>query len=218
MSNVVDFHIDAYHLVISEADHRIANNLSAISGLVRRKAQHLKVDDLRQYLVDVAGRIDTVARLHRLLARANGRGIPVAPFLRDVGVAMTEIVGSDERLQVAIECPESVMLSPDSALRVGLMTAELLSNAIKYAHPTGIPTSIRIRCQQDHETTDFSFEDDGIGFPEDFDPYRSDSLGMQILHSLSHELHGACEWRDIGIGLGFVCRFPVATSAGQAKP
>jgi two-component sensor histidine kinase len=64
---------------------------------------------------------------------------------------------------------------------------------------------------------DFSFEDDGIGFPETFDPRRSDSLGMHILHLLSNDLDGACEWQDKGIGLGFVCRFPSAETTGQVR-
>jgi two-component sensor histidine kinase len=217
MSNIINFSTETSHLGSSEADHRITNNLSVISNLVRLKARHQNVDDVRQFLVDVACRIDTVARLHRLLAHPNGGDVPIAHFLRDVCEAMKEIAGSDERLHVAIECPESVRLAPESALQLGLLTAELFSNSIKYAHPTGIPTSIEVRCLQNHQMMIFSFEDDGIGFPENFDPDRSDSLGMHILRSLSHQLGGACEWQDLGIGLRFVCRFPLVRVTGQTR-
>jgi len=214
MNEIINFSTHSDRLESSEADHRITNSLSVISGLVRLKARHPDVDDIRQFLLDVAGRIDTVARLHRLLVRANGGSVPVAQFLRDVCAAMKDIAGSDEQFKMAIECPESMTLPAESALRVGLLTAELFSNSVKYAHPTGIPTSIQVSCHQDHGTMVFAFEDDGIGFPENFDPTGNESLGMQILHALTQQLRGACEWQDFGIGLRFVCRLPIT---GLAK-
>jgi two-component sensor histidine kinase len=217
MNNVVKFRVDTDRLVRSEADHRIANNLSVISSLVRLKAQHPRHDDIHQFLTDIACRIDTVGQLHRLLAHARAGRVPAARFLRDACTTMKVIAGGDDRLQVSIECPESLTLSPESALRVGLLTSELFSNSVKYAHPTAIPTSIQVSCRPDHESVVFSFEDDGIGLPENFDPSRSDSLGMQILHLLSHELRGACEWQDLGIGLRFVCRFPSSELTGRAR-
>ena len=208
-NDIVNFSTKTVPLAISEADHRITNNLAIISSLIRLKAKHPNVDDVRQFLIDVACRVDTVARLHRLLAYAQGGSVPMAQFLRSVGEAMRDIGGGNGRLHMTIECPEALTLPPDRALRIGLLTAELFSNSVKYAPPTGIPSCIQVGCRQDHDVLVFSFEDDGIGFPENFDPHRNDSLGMQILHSLSADMHGACEWHDTGIGLRFTCRFPL---------
>ena len=118
--------------------------------------------------------------------------------------------------RIAIECPNELTVSANKALSLGLITAELLANSIKYAHPTGVPTFIEIACRDEQDgTIAFLFEDDGIGFPEDFDPARNDSLGMKILESLTAQLHGLCRWQDLGIGLRFSCRFPLRAAAGE---
>jgi two-component sensor histidine kinase len=193
----------------AERDHRISNSLSIISGLVSLKAKHAKVGDVRRTLLDVAARIETVARLHRVLAYAETPAVPIGKFLLDVCAAMKSIAEDDDRLRVTVDCPHELMLPPDMALRLGLLTTELFSNSVKYAHPTGIPTLIRVTCRNENGTVVFAFEDDGIGFPEDFDPKRDDGLGMRILHSVSAQLNGVHEWQDSGTGLRFQCCFPI---------
>ena len=59
-----------------EADHRIANSLAAISGLVRVRARAADdVADPKTFLLEIADRIDTVAKLHRLLAYSNSGNV-----------------------------------------------------------------------------------------------------------------------------------------------
>jgi two-component sensor histidine kinase len=214
MSNMVHLSDPQNHLRQKEADHRIANSLSAISGLVRMKASHASGDDLRRILLDVAGRIDAVARLHRVLSHTNGTAVPLGQFFRDVCKAMKTTV-ADGSVTVTVTCSDELTLPPQQALWLGLLIAELLSNSIKYAHPTGLLTNITLGCERDHDDTfAFSFEDDGIGLPENFDPAGSDSLGMNIVKSLSEQLCGRLEWQDIGIGLRFTCRFPAGPGMG----
>ncbi len=215
MNNITLIREAADHLQAAEQDHRISNSLSVISGLVRLKATHAKVGDVRQILLDVAGRIETVARLHRLLA-ADMTGVPLRQFLQDVCEAMKSIAAEDNRFKMSIECPGELTVPAEKALRIGLLTTELFSNSIKYAHPTGVPTVIHVSCRNEGDGgLRFSFEDDGIGFPEDFDPTSHHSLGMKILESLCAQLHGQSEWQDLGVGLRFVCRFPKGVSTAD---
>jgi two-component sensor histidine kinase len=199
-------------LMARETDHRIANSLAAISALVRRKATNpcleASVEHFREVLLDVSGRIDMVARLHRLLTHTNGAAVPVTRFLRDVCAAMGSIA-PDDQVKATVECSGDLTIPPSAALPLGLLTAELFSNSVKYAHPTGLPTIIRIACVQALDgTLTFMFEDDGVGLPENFDPTHDGGLGMRLVQALSNQLHGHCEWHDFGVGLRFTCRLP----------
>ena len=191
----------------SEADHLISNNLSLLNSFIRLKAGSTDDKDLKHVLLDVAGRVDMVGRLHRILASMTSEDVKITRLLEEVCEAMRSVAG-DCKLRITVECPEAATLRPEAALQLGLLTTELLSNSAKYAHPTGLPTNVRIILAEERGgALSLSFEDDGIGFPEDFDPAQSDSLGMKIIWSASQKLHGQCEWRDLGVGLQLVCRF-----------
>ena len=93
--------------MVAEANHRIANNLSIISGLVRihgaaicKEPRMMSGDDVRLILEEVGGRLDAVARLHRLLAAGrHGAPINVADFLREIverAVSALSIGGATE--------------------------------------------------------------------------------------------------------------------------
>src|SRR5689334_20685591 len=149
MSSMATFNESPAHLSTAEEDHRISNSLSVISSLVRLKATDAKIDDVRQILLDVAGRIDTVARLHRLLARSETTAVPLGQFLGDVCSAMMSIAANDGPLRIAIECPDELTVPASKALSLGLITAELFANSIKYAHPTEVPTFIKVACRDE---------------------------------------------------------------------
>lgn len=196
----------------AELNHRVCNSLAAISSLVQMKARRAPTADVREALLDAAARIDTVARLHRLLAQDDDEtAVSLERILSDVCAAMKSITaGSDDLLVTSpIACARGLTVSSFQALRLGFLTAELISNALKYAHPTGLPTVIRIACREDGDgMVIYTFEDDGVGFPENFDPAQHPGLGMKIIRSLGAQLQGRCEWQDHGVGLRFVCRFP----------
>lgn len=201
------------NLMTREADHRIANSLASISALIRTKAGNPRIEasvgHVRQVLLDVSGRIDMVARLHRLLASSRSEDVPVAQLLRDVCEAMRSIVLDDGQVKATVECSDDLTLRPEASAPLGLLAAELFSNSVKYAHPTGLPTIIRIGFSQAHDgMLTFVFEDDGVGLPESFDPAHEGSVGMRVVRGLSNQLRAQCQWQDTGIGLRYICRFP----------
>ena len=79
-------------------------------------------------------------------------------------------------------------IDPRHALHAGLITAELLTNASKYAHPTGLPVKVHIHCEtKDDGSFMVEVTDDGVGFPENFDPSIRWGTGLSA-HA------GAGEW------------------------
>jgi signal transduction histidine kinase len=72
-----------------------------------------------------------------------------------------------------------------------LIINEALTNAFKYAFPHGRSGRIGISLQQP-EPGQYVLEikDDGVGLPENYDPGRSRSLGMTLLHGFSEQLGG----------------------------
>jgi two-component sensor histidine kinase len=56
----------------------------------------------------------------------------------------------------------------------------------------------------------FIYQDDGVGFPENFDPARDGKVGMKFIKSLSERLKGDCAWSSDSLGMGFSIVAPMA--------
>jgi two-component sensor histidine kinase len=88
---------------------------------------------------------------------------------------------------------------------------------LKYAHPTGLPAKISVACNADPADAPtallFTYEDDGVGFPEGFDLSNNGNLGMWFIRSLSKQIQGTTKWISDPLGvhfeLSFRCELPV---------
>ena len=204
-----------------EADHRIANSLATISGLVRVRARSMSAsDDPKRLLSEVADRIETVAALHRMMAQSENDKIQIATYLRQVCDKLDRALGSGKS-SLTISCSSDDAVPFRVALPLGLIAGELFSNSLKYSHPAGLPTKVTISCESDPDGIHIVYEDDGVGFPEDFDFSRGGSLGLRVIHSLVSQLGGTHQWSSDPLGVRFEVRMPSAvlgSSANVARP
>jgi two-component sensor histidine kinase len=192
-----------------EADHRIANSLAAIGGLVRVRARAADdIADPKTFLLEIADRIDTVAKLHRLLAYSNDGSVRLDQYLQEIGDRLGGALATNTPVY-SLDCSPEHIVPFKVALPLGLITAELFSNSLKYAHPTGLPVRISV-CFGLTPTNELhlSYEDDGVGFPEAFDVSHDGHLGMRFIRSLSEQLGATHKWLSDPLGIQFELRFP----------
>lgn len=104
---------------------------------------------------------------------------------------------------------EPVSLAVDRAIPAGLILNELISNAFKHAFPGGRKGSLSIEGRRCAGSVVLEVRDDGVGMPEDVDPARPKSLGLEIVAILTRQLKGTLE---IERGRGALCRvtFPAS--------
>jgi two-component sensor histidine kinase len=186
---------------LAEADHRIANNLATLTGFIRLQ-RNAFYDNGKAFtagqvcilLDDITARIDLVAKLHKSLALSvNGNGVNLGDFLEEI----SEMIGTLN--------PQGRMdLTIDNACLgyIGLLTAELLTNASKYAHPSGVPVKVNVRCEtKDDGSFMVEVTDDGVGFPENFDPATDGGLGFQLMRALANGLGAKLEFEHDSLGV-----------------
>jgi two-component sensor histidine kinase len=192
-----------------EADHRIANSLAAISGLVRMRARVAEdIADPKTFLLEIAARIETVAELHLLLAYSNSGSVRLDQYLQEICEGLGSALATTTPVY-SVDCSPGHIVPSNVALPLGLITAELFSNSLKYAHPTGLPVRISISCgSTTADELQLSYEDDGVGFPEAFDVSHDGHLGMRFIRSLSEQLGGTHKWLSDPLGVRFEIRFP----------
>lgn len=184
---------DAMDVRLQEADHRIANSLSLVAGLIQLHASEIDADEpldashVVEILNEAAARVHMVSRLHRLLARSQGQAVlDLSRFLHEIAESTVTLMTAPGRVKVVLDASSLCEAPAAKALPIGLIVGELVTNSIKYAHPAGVGGIIRLTCRLDAEgVLMVAAADDGVGLPQGFDPARARSLGMRLIHSLA---------------------------------
>jgi two-component sensor histidine kinase len=186
-----------------EADHRIANSLQIISSLVRQRARSGSIADPQKFLLEIADLIATVGSLHFLLAKSRTETVQLSDYLQEVCDRLTDAL-LPTAASVSFDCPAGIALPSKTALLLALITAELVSNSLKYAHPAGLPARITLSCSGG-ETGGLKliYEDDGIGFPDNFDISAASHSGMSFIRLLSKSLRANHRWHSDPLGVRF---------------
>ena len=206
---------------MAETDHRIANNLASLSGVIRlqrnaisKSGKTFTTEQVCELLDDVDARIEVTAKLHKSLARTkNGNGINLGDFLEEIA-EMIGTLNPTGTMELDVDNACDGYIDPRHALHAGLITAELLTNASKYAHPSGLVVKVGIRCETNDDGS-FTVEvtDDGVGFPEKFDPDHDGGLGFHLMRALANGLNAKLEFEhdSLGVRARLVRPKPLAT-------
>lgn len=197
------------HFYRKEAEHRIANSLQLISALVRQRARSGEVSDPQTFLLEIADRIETVGKLHRFLGESTTGTVQLRKYLEEICNRLRGALTATAT-SFSFDCPADCTVPAKTALSLGLITAELISNSLKYAHPAGLPTRISLSCSCEEEgRLVIAYEDDGVGFPEDFDFNEAGHMGMNFIRLLSTGLEGHHVWHSDSLGIRFEIVLPI---------
>lgn len=105
---------------VAEANHRIKNNLQAVADLLLLDRP---AGEAGRAFDETAGRIQSIAILHRLLAESSDETIDAEALLASIARAAP--------VPVAVEA-DHVALDPSRARQVGLVANELITNAFRH--------------------------------------------------------------------------------------
>ncbi|MGR4863365.1 sensor histidine kinase [Caulobacter sp. LARHSG274] len=196
---------------LSEAQHRIANNLALIAGYARLQAASVQRTDAplspREACIaleEVAARIETVGDLHRLLSDMPGRaeaGVDLGRYLARLCESLKSSLSFAGETVIAYDDAGHGHVRPDQATPVALIVSELVTNALKYAHPAGVSGRIRVSCRTRAEGLVVEVADDGVGLSDDFDPQHDGGLGFRVVRGLARQLGASLAYESDGLGL-----------------
>ncbi|HEV7367579.1 PAS domain-containing sensor histidine kinase [Arenibaculum sp.] len=182
-------------MLMREVDHRVKNSLGLISSLLLMQASEATDPAVRAQLVEANNRVLTVAQVHQRLYQTDRLDrIDFAPYLDGLCEDLDRSLGCTQKGLSLVVDAEPAELPTDRIVQLALVVNELVTNAAKYSHPEGGPGTIRIRFRIDEAGNQvLTVADDGIGFPPEFAPSRSGTLGMKLLVALADGLDGRIE-------------------------
>ena len=171
-------------LLLAELGHRAGNNLQAIIALIRITARAVPDPEIRRRVEDLAERVAKIGLIQQLLGDASHGPGAEAGFLRELAEAVRATYGADDvELAIAIE---PLRLKPAAAVALGLFVNEALSNAFKHAFTGVAQPRIEVSLRTVGEAAELVVQDNGRGLG----PAREGSMGIQLMNTLSRQLHG----------------------------
>ena len=217
-------HLQSTHFA-DEANHRIADHLAMLAALLRVRAKSfgqmhkpMSGEDVQFVLEEFAGRLETVGKLHRLLASmANGQPIDIAEYLAEIAEELVSSLTVKGQITLDCEFPVTCVLPVEQAAALGLLISELITNAVKYAHPAGVAGAIKLETsKRDDATIAIEVSDDGVGLPDDIDPLQSQSIGFRTTRMLTKQIGASISFDNYGLGLSCRLELPYTSRALKA--
>jgi len=193
--------------LVSEAHHRVGNSLALLASIVRMQARPLlsrsdtvTVAEVRALVEGLGQRLEAVGRLHGRLSRRDAP-VDLPDYLREIATSAVTALTCAGRTYLHFDITAGCIVSARAAPLVGLAVSELVMNAVKFSHPTGVAGNLVVVCRRRDELILVEVTDDGVGLPEGFDPAVDGQFGLQLLRSLAAQLKARLEFVDIGVGL-----------------
>jgi two-component sensor histidine kinase len=178
--------------LLKEVDHRVKNNLQLIGSLLNLQAARVRDPAVAELFADSRNRVRSMALAHENLSRAGDFArVSVAAHIRNLCAHLARAYDQQsQRVEISVQSGD-VQLDLDRAVWCGLIINELVSNALKHAFPGNRTGRVRVGLERlEEKRCMLTVGDDGVGLPPDFDPCRADSLGLQLVHDITDQLHG----------------------------
>jgi two-component sensor histidine kinase len=174
-------------LLLKELNHRVKNNLQMVSSMFSLQAGQFRGEPAADALIAARRRIDALMLIHQKLYRDDvDTHIKLADYIREL--ADNLVYGFGKEVDITLELAEA-RLYIDSAIPLGIIINELLTNSLKYALEGETP-SIYIALKEENYKLQLIIADNGPGFPDGDDIKKNRSLGLKLVYSLIRQLHG----------------------------
>lgn len=183
--------------LFKEVHHRVKNNLQVINSLLRLESGRSARADTRNVLIEMQGRIRSMAILHESLYRSRSlAAIELGSYLGELATQACRAMASTAgEINLKMEMA-TVIVGIDQALPCGLIVNELISNSIKHGFPNGASGTIRMELAtlDGGSRVRLCISDTGVGLPSDFQVEQCDSLGLHLVSDLTQQLDGQLEF------------------------
>jgi PAS domain S-box-containing protein len=195
--------------LLRELHHRVKNNLQLIASMLLLQAQYTQDPAAFALYNEIQNRISSMALIHAKLYQADDLArIDFGKYLQDLTNALIHSYGfTSDSVSVTLSAPE-VLLNINTAVPLGLIINELVSNCLKHAFTSDRDgNEIRIELQPEADRGYvLVVSDNGVGFPAELDFRQTKTLGLQLVITLLEQLRGTIEL-ERAAGTTFIMHF-----------
>lgn len=176
-------------LLLREIHHRVKNNLEVVSSLLALQSAQIDDPNTKEAMLAGQNRVHSIGIVHQKLYQGTNLGaIEMKDYFINLSESILDSFGAEKR--VTIECAmDQLDVDIDTAVPLGLIVNELLTNTLKYAFPEGQSGKVRIKLQKQTDgALHLEVSDDGVGKSG---ITQGTGFGGQLVALLTQQLGGS---------------------------
>jgi two-component sensor histidine kinase len=194
--------------LIKEVHHRVKNNLQVVVSLLSFQSRYLTDEAARDAIVNSQNRVRSMSIIHQQLYQDETlKYVNISKYIQVLISYLRDVLNPKVPVRFETDILNGEMDVAD-VVPIGLILNEAITNAVKYAFvgkQQGIISISLIKNGEGYYV--LTIADDGVGLPEGFDAERSNTLGFNLMHTMSEELHASFTIRQSeGLQLLFLFR------------
>jgi two-component sensor histidine kinase len=203
-NNLLDKRNAENELLLKEIHHRVKNNLEMVKSLIALQSAQIDDPATKDAMIASQNRVQSMGIIHQKLYQGTNLGsIEMKDYFLNLGEGILDTFNAEER--VKIECAmDDLDLDVDTAVPIGLIVNELLTNALKYAFPKNEQGTIHISLEKSADNNlKLRIKDNGVGKVVGMAP-KGTGFGTQLVQLLTQQLNGKMqEHTDEGTHIEF---------------
>ena len=183
-------------VLMKEIHHRVKNNLQVISALLDLQLTNISDEYARSAMSESNTRIRSISLIHQqLYQNENINTIEFSKFAKDLMHQVTTIFSKTGQKIILKSNMSETLLDIDTAVPLGLILNELMTNSFKYAFVNVAEGYIEISLKQNGHY-ELVYSDSGPGLPAGMDISSFKGLGMRLIRSLSKQIGGEFVYKE----------------------
>jgi len=197
--------LEAKEILLKEIHHRVKNNLQVVSSLLNLQENSVNDDSVRGVFLECQTQIQSMAMVHEQLYRSMDlEGVEMEPYLERLAEYLSGIYeAAYQGVEYRVQAP-GVRVDLDTAIPLGIITNELVSNSFKHAFPGGRTGKVFIGIHDRGTSWELEVSDDGVGFSGSKErpacgsehdrrcyPSFSSGLGTELVTALASQIKGS---------------------------
>ncbi len=182
-------------LLLKEIHHRVKNNLEVVSSLLALQSAQIDDPSVQSAMLASQNRVHSMGIIHQKLYQGeNLAAIEMRDYFINLSENILDSFNAEGHIKVECDMPKLV-LDVDTAVSIGLITNELLTNSLKYAFNEKENGAIKISLTEQDTASNtegaylLKISDDGIGKPVN-EQAKGTGFGTQLVNLLTKQLDG----------------------------
>ncbi|RLD46221.1 MAG: hypothetical protein DRI86_03775 [Bacteroidetes bacterium] len=182
-------------LLLKEIHHRVKNNFQIISSLLELQTKGIEDEKALSLAKEGQGRVRSMALIHQKLYQNDDLLINFSEYIQSL-VREINTVYSTTKIETIYKIDNDFTLDIDTAIPLGLIINELITNSFKYAFNQEKLNQLSIQLIREDDRNLIIIKDNGPGMKDRIKVKAVKSIGLKLVRNLVKQLHGRVEYSN----------------------